>query len=339
MGMGKITISSIAEILNVSPITVSRALSGQAGVGEELREKIMEKARELGYKKKKSMDRVSILFLIKYRYLSNNGNFSHMMRGIERYIKYYGAEFTMELIEEEKQENFELPYNISTGKRFDGVILLGNFDDNYIPFIQEKIQNIIVFNRYSYEVDVDYIYFNFNRTGYKAAKYLIDKGHSEIGFVGVEGLFNNPQRFMGFCKALESSHIELKDQYLIHKKEEMEEKVKCLHGEKNMPTAFICESDNTALKLIRLLYDLNVSVPEEVSIIGIGNNTMSNMSIPSLTTFDLNIDYACEQAVRLVLNRIDDQDRPHRTIYIDTFLIERQSVKMLKQEAHRVCNI
>ena len=332
MGVGKITISSIAEILNVSPITVSRALSGQPGVGEELREKIIEKAKELGYKKKKCMDRVSILFLIKYRYLSDNGNFSHMMRGIEKYIKYYGAEFTMELIEEEKQENFELPYNISTSKRFDGVILLGNFDDNYILFIQEKVQNTIVFNRYSYEVDVDYIYFNFNRTGYKAAKYLIDKGHSEIGFIGVEGLFNNPQRFMGFCKALETSHIALKDQYLIHKKEEMEQKVKCLNEEKNMPTAFICESDNTALKLIRLLYDLGVSVPEEVSIIGIGNTTVANMSIPSLTTFDLNIDYACEQAVRLVLNRIDDKDRPHRTIYIDTFLIERQSVKVLKQE-------
>jgi LacI family transcriptional regulator len=329
----KITLATIAEILNVSPITVSRALSGQPGVGEELRERIINKAKELGYNRIKCIDKkydnVEILLLVKHHFFSDNSNFGLMVQGIEKYIKKYAAEFTVEFVENEKQESLEMPYNLSRNNRFSGVILLGRFSDEYISLLREKVSNLVIFNSNSYEVDCDFVYFNFNRTGYKAAKYLIEKGHRKIGFIGVEGLFNNPQRFLGFSKALERYGIEIVEDYLINKASDMEDKIQQLIDQHNLPTAIICQSDNTALKLIKLLYDNGLSVPGDVSVIGIGNTEMSSISIPALTTFDLNIDYAAETAVRLLMNRISDRDRPYRVTYIDTKLVERQSVRQL----------
>ena len=59
----KVKISDIAKALEVSTISVSRALSGQAGVGEDLRSKILIKAKEMGYFKAKNDEDIKILVL------------------------------------------------------------------------------------------------------------------------------------------------------------------------------------------------------------------------------------------------------------------------------------
>ncbi len=329
---GKITIASIAEILNVSPITVSRALSGQPGVGDELRKKIKNMAKELGYKKTKTIDNVSILLLIRNKYIDDNSNFSHMVHGLENYLKKYGAKFNMEFIDKEKQENMELPYNLERRNKFDGVIMIGWFEDKYVNLVKRKINNLVSFNHYSYQVDCNYVYFNYNRTGFKAADYLIGKGHRRIGFLGTEGLFSNPQRFLGFRIALEVHGIELIERYVINKRDEIEAKVKAFINNNDLPTALICDSDNTAMKLIKILHDNKITAPDQVSVIGIGNTAISTMCIPELTTFDLNIEFACESAVRVLLGQLSDNPGPNRATYIDTTLIERQSVKDINKE-------
>lgn len=329
---GKITIATIAEILNVSPITVSRALSGQAGVGKELREKILDKAKELGYKKARSMDNITILLLIRNKYVDDNSNFSHMVKGIEESLREYGVQFNMEFVDKDKQNNLELPVSLKRKNNFNGVIMLGGFRDDYVALVQQKIKNLVAFNNYSYKVDCNYVYFNYNRTSYKAAEYLIEKGHKKIGFLGTEGLFNNPQRFLGFRTALEVNGVELIERYIISKTEEIEEKLEFLISQNDLPTAFICGADYTAIKLIKILHDNNIPVPGRVSVIGMGNTPISSMSIPELTTFDLNIQYACETAVRILLDKSSDKPEPFSTVYIDTTLVERQSVKDIRAE-------
>jgi len=329
---GKVTIAGIAEMLDVSPITVSRALSGQPGVSDELRQKIINKAKELGYKKIKCNDKSNILLIVGHKYYNENSNFGQKVQGIEKYIKKLGAEFIMEFIEKEKQENFETPYNISRGTNFDGVILMGPFENDYISFIKEKIKNVVIFNKFTFGIDCNFVHFNYNTIGYTATQYLINKGHRKIGFIGVEGAFANPQRYFGYTKALELNNIELNMDYVINTPEEMTDRVKQMINKGDLPTAFTCQSDRMALELIKLLHCNKISVPDQVSVIGIGNSEMSSISIPALTTFDLNIDYACEAAVRLVFERMNDTTGPNRVIYINATLVERDSVRDLTSE-------
>ena len=75
------------------------------------------------------------------------------------------------------------------------------------------------------------------------------------------------------------------------------------------------------------MYEKGIKVPEDISVIGSGNTEMSSLSIPALTTLELNIEYSCEVAVELLLKRINKPDKPYENITINSILVERESVK------------
>ncbi|NLY10662.1 MAG: LacI family transcriptional regulator [Firmicutes bacterium] len=331
MGKGKVTIATIAEILNVSPITVSRALSNRPGVSDELRQIIKAKAQELGYRKPKCNDKINVLLLVRRRYVEDNSNFSYKVQGIEKYIRECNAQFTMEFVDQESHDKLVLPYNLSK-QCFDGAILLGSFSDDYAKIVNKQVDNIVVFNNYCYNTDCDHVYYDFNKAGYRGAKYLIEKGHTKIGFIGVEGVFANPQRYLGYRTALEQRSLEVYEEHIIHHRDQITEVIPRLAQENNLPTAFLCESDRCALKVVQILYELKIRVPEQVSVIGLGNSDMAQIATPSLTTFDLNIDFACHTVVKMLLNRINaDEPLPYQIACIDTVLVERQSVAAIKK--------
>jgi LacI family transcriptional regulator len=99
MKNNKITINDIAETLGISTISVSRALSGQAGVSEELRGKIIGKAKDLGYVKTKNKEDINILVLHQRPYMQDNSNFSYKVQGIEKALQNIGAEYSVEFVE------------------------------------------------------------------------------------------------------------------------------------------------------------------------------------------------------------------------------------------------
>ena len=89
--MDKVKISDIAKALEVSTISVSRALSGQAGVGDELKSKILIKAKEMGYFKAKNNEDIRILVLHQKPFVQDTSNYSHMVQGIEKAIQKIGC--------------------------------------------------------------------------------------------------------------------------------------------------------------------------------------------------------------------------------------------------------
>ena len=327
MAQKRVTIAQIAEIMDVSPITVSRALSDRPGVSDELRQRIKDKARELGYKKVRSNAVKSILLLIRRKFVVDNSNFSLIVQSLEHYIREAGMGFTMEFVEKEKQENHIVPCALHSNQRFDGVILLGQFLDDYAAAVQKQIPNMVILNGTSHRVDADFVYFDFNRAGYYAAQYLIEKGHRQIGFVGVEGRFNNCLRYMGYRRALEQAGIEVDERYVISKNAGLERIIQGMMEGDQLPTAFICNSDRTAIHLIKILHEGGTAIPQQVSVIGNGNTEMSSLTIPSLTTFDLNLDYACYVTVNTLARRIEQPETPEMSIFITPDFVERKSVQ------------
>ena len=118
----------------------------------------------------------------------------------------------------------------------------------------------------------------------------------------------------------------IRDELFIYE-ENFEERVTELINRKDAPTAIICQWDYTAIKLIKFLYEKGIKVPDNISVIGSGNTEMSSLYIPALTTLELNIEYACESAIDLLLKRINRPDKPYENIMINSALIERDSVK------------
>lgn len=323
----KVTIAQIAEALGVSSISVSRALSGSPGVSDELRDRIQNKAQELGYKRGKKTARKNVLLLIQRKFEADASNFSLLVQSLEHYVRQLGMGFSMEFVERSKQEEHVLPENLGHGQRMDGVILLGQFVDSYAVFLQQHVPNMVIFNGTSDQVDADFVYFNFNRAGYQATRHLLDKGHTQIGLVGVEGRFNTCQRLNGYRRALDQAEIDFNPDYLIDAHEGLEAGIEAMIAANNLPSAFVCNSDRTAIKLVKYLHERDIAVPEQVSVIGNGNMEVASWVLPPLTTFDLNLDHACEMAAQRLLTRIEQPEVPEVTIFVNPDFVERKSVK------------
>lgn len=325
----KTKIADIAEALNVSVITVSRALSGQYGVSQELRARIIEKAKEMGYIKPKSSSDLNILVLHQKPYLQDTSNYSLMIQGMEQAIQKVGAEYQIEFIEKKNQDEMLLPTKLSRGNSFDGIIFIGGFKQEYVDFLKERIKNQVLYTGYSPSYDYDSVWFNFNNGGYKQCEYLIKKGHKNIGFIGGRNAYKNREKELGIKSALENYNLPVRDEFFMYVDDSFEDNVMEMLKGKEKPTALICQWDYTAVRLIKLLYDRGIRVPDDISVIGSGNTEMSSLCIPSLTTLDLNIEYSCEAAVNLLIRRINSPDKPNESILINSILIERDSVREL----------
>ena len=330
----KTTIADIAVALDISAISVSRALAGKIGVGEELREKILLKAKEMGYIKTITQNTYKILLLHQRPLMQDNSNFAYMIQGIERALQNIEVSYHTEFVDKENQDKMQLPYKLLKENNFDGMILIGKFNDDYIEFLKQKVKNHIFYTGYSPSCDVDSVWFNFNNGGYKQCEYLIKKGHRDIGFLGRRSiLFRNKEKVLGITSALEDYEIPMIPEFFTYIEENFEENFEAsvmnLLSSIRKPTAIICQGDFIAVKLVNFLYKKGIKVPEDISIISSGNTEMASMTIPAITTLDLNIEYSCRIAVELLLKRISNPDKPCESITINSTLVIRESVKDL----------
>jgi LacI family transcriptional regulator len=323
----KVTITDIANTLDISIVSVSRALTGQPGISSELKQKIIDRAQAMGYIKNKKSATVNILVLHQKPYQLDNSNSSLILQGVEKALQTANLDYQMEFVAKPAQEKLALPYKLAKGAQFDGVIYVSRFALEYYRYIHQFIKNQVLLTGYSPAYDADIVRFNFNHAGYQQCRYLIQKGHTQIGFCGKQGLFRNQERLLGIQTALNDSHIAINRALFIDWDEDYPAKLSELIIAQKLPTAFICDFDFTAIELIKLLHKHNIAVPEDISIIGWGNTEIANLTIPALTTWDLNIEYAGEVTVDTLLQRINQPDQPYRTIGILSRLVERDSVK------------
>ena len=132
-----VTMSDIANEIGVSTVTVSKALGDKDGVGSELREKIKQKANEMGYRfssaSKSSKDNLtySISVVVAKHFIHDASAFYWV---VYRYIvellqkqSYYGI---LEVVSDSDEQLCEMPKSI-TDKKVDGIIVLGQFRQSY----------------------------------------------------------------------------------------------------------------------------------------------------------------------------------------------------------------
>ncbi len=328
MKSDKITIIDIAEALGVSSVSVSRALSGQTGVSPELRDKVMQKASELGYHKLRKPGRPNILILHKTPYEKENSNFSSKAQGLEKALQSADMDYSMEFIDKINLDTISLPFNISKGSSFDGVILIGRFPAKYADFISSRISCVVYFTGYTPAHNYDCVWYNFNRAGYIQCTYLIEKGHRDIAFAGDKESFKNREKLLGITTALEMHELPLRQEYLLDPgDDEFSAGIDDLKKYGSVPTAIICEHDHTAVSLIRMLHKKGINVPNEISVIGFGNAEFSALSIPALTTVDPCVEFACESVAALINRRIAHPEKPCEYVTISGSIVERESAR------------
>lgn len=332
----KIRLSDIAEKLGISTVTVSKALSNKEGVGNELRKKIKDLADEMGYKTKNSTSLQfnskitgNIGIVIPTKFFSPSSSFYwYIFNYLSTELLHRNYYSIMELVSPEDEKELKIPRLIQD-KKVDGIIILGQISDEYIENLYNQYDQFILLDFYTNNMTLDCVSNDNYYCSYMLTSYVINQGHKNLRFVGTfEATSSIRDRYMGFQKALLENGINADITQILPDRDINGQRITIpLPKKSEMPTAFICNCDDTAICLIEQLQSLGYSIPEDISVTGFDNYVSTNTENVGLTTVYIRPEDIASVAADLIIKKITKQPYIKGRHLVSGSIIIRDSVK------------
>jgi DNA-binding LacI/PurR family transcriptional regulator len=163
----------------------------------------------------------------------------------------------------------------------------------------------------------------------KLMHYLFDRGHRRIGFIyGVDKPVKGLDRINAYRQALKDANIAFDENLVCKCGPTLEDGYQAAYKflqQNNPPTAIVATNDLIGVSTIRAGTDLGFKVPDDLSIAGFDNIPFSNFIVPRLTTIATEPEENGRAAVRLLLKRLKEPNRPREVITARWELIVRES--------------
>lgn len=328
--MGKsVTLTDIAKACGTSNVTVSKALADKKGVSDELRNKIKQTAKQMGYEPSKASAAKGtrmIGVLIPKKFMDPNGSFYWALYNeLADLFKQQDYFCIIETLSQEDEDELVMP-KLITDASVSMLISLGQLNEEYLRLLNENVSEMLLLDYYIPGLEIDSITSNGYGGGYGITRYLITLGHKKIGFIGnIKATSSIFDRYMGYMKAMIENDLEVVDEWTLEDRDSSG--FIDISFPKQLPTAFVCNCDETAYSVIRQLEQLGISVPNDISVVGYDNYLISDLSKPSITTIDVDCEKMAREAVKMALARIDDPSAPPTSITITGRLIVKESAK------------
>lgn len=327
--------NDIARLAKVSATTVSHVINETRYVSPETKKKVLDAMEKLNY-------RPNLLA----RSLATGK--THTVGLVISDIK---NPFYPELVQGVEELAVRNDYNIflcntdydvekglkSTGalikKKVDGIIVASSQAEDFLikELLDTKIPFVLVdWNKT--EINVDSIYFDFKAGIEEAINHLLSLGHRKIYFIsGPKNLNTARIRTSNFLEIIEKN----KEYGLTYKVFEGDHRLtggfecaKKMIEEGDLPTAIICSNDLTAIGAMKVFKASGKKVPEDISIIGLDNISLTEIVSPALSTIELERYEIGKTAMEMLLNRIRNRDVPKQVTIFKTKLILRESTSV-----------
>jgi len=328
--MKKVTLQNIADLLNISKVSVSKAINNQPGISNDLREKILNSAHELGYFNHKPSPVVipeNFAFIVhKNFFLEIDDFYSRIHYYLNNKCQANSITLTLFTIQYKDDDKVKLPEKL-TKDNFDGIFIAGELRENYLFALKNLGIPMVAIDFTNPHIELDCILVDNFNLGYFLATHLIDRGHKKIGFVGKRFPENVLDRFYGYKKALERADLPYRDEWnLANNDPQTGYYTLDIQFPEQMPTAFICHCDMSAYFLIQSLKSKNIRVPDDVSVVSFDNTHLAETCLPRLTSVDIDKKKFAHHAFESLGNRIIQPDSPYQRIYLQTSIVQRDSV-------------
>lgn len=332
-----VKLADIAEKVGVSTVTVSKALSDQKGVSEEMRERIKKLAVELGYKQPSVVRRENIKkqsynigVLIQESYLDKYDSFYwQMYQQVSTCALSYECFTLMEVVSRRMEEQAELP-KLLKEQKVHGVIVIGKMSSRFLKLLRESGSVPVVYLDFMDErQEADAVVSDSYYGAYYLTNYLLEQGHTRIAYVGtLLATSSITDRYFGYVKALIEHGIQPRKDWQLDDRDMtsgyIEEELIQLPDE--MPTAFFCNCDLTAGKLIQKLKANGYRVPEDVSVVGFDNYIFPGICDVKITTYEVDQVAMATQAVKILVKRMGREPWHHGIHVVEGRLVIKESV-------------
>lgn len=334
--MKPVTLKEIAERLNISTSTVSRALHDHPRISISTKRAVRILAQELNFQPNPlamnlRMQRTKTIGVIvpKISYPF----YASAITGIESVAFQKGYNIVI------CQSNESYEREVANIKslllsRVDGIVVsLAGETEQYSHFqkVLDRGVPLVFFNRICPDLSVSQAVIDNFLAATQAVSSLIQHGCRRIGLLaGPAKIEISNERLRGYQKALAQHQVPFDLNLVAH----------CDYSEASgyaqathllqlpsPPDGIFAVSDRLAIAAMRALKDHNKRIPEDIAVVGFNNDPVAMVVTPQLSTIDQNAEQMGETAAKLLFDQLRSPDAKTRKITLKTRLLERKSVK------------
>lgn len=336
-------VEQIAKALGVSGATVSRALNDRPGVGSDLREKILAKARELNYKPNMPARGLatSQTFNIGFFFMQKSGLsggvdpfYTEILHSAQQVIARSAYHVAFETLSPDALTRPN-DFRFVRERRIDAMILAGpDIPAGFITaMVNTKLPLVLVDNRLGFS-PVNCVNSDDELGAYSAAKHLIELGHRDIGVIaGPKAWASTARRMWGYQRALNECGWQM---HIVQMSETSIESGRAAYhqliGEYPRLTAICAVNDSMAIGAIRAAQQEGRRVPDHLSVVGFDDITWAELNDPPLTTIRIPRQQIGKEAAHRVLMLLQDPDLLASEIVVPVSLVKRYSTLPMSKE-------
>ncbi len=336
----KVSMRDIGQAVGVSTVTVSKALAGRSGVSKAVREQIVQKAEALGYRydqppRLSAETRGDVGILIADHFMDQGTSFyASMCKKLVQQLGKLNCYGVLGILSEEDELSGAYP-DILNNDHVKGLVILGQVQRSYIQMLETSGMNVpyICLDFYDERSNADAVVSDGLYGGYRLTSHLIHWGHTRIGFVGsIKATSSIMDRYLGYYRSMLLHDLPIDPSWIVQDRNE--------HGfyqdfplPDPLPTAFVCNCDQTALRLMGRLKGLGLRIPEDVSIVGFDDYIDMPAMKPALTTFAVDQDTMAREAAEMITAKMQGGSERRGRVITGGKTIYRESVLDLRHNA------
>lgn len=229
------------------------------------------------------------------------------------------------------------------GRHVDGVVLDSPDSAQEVAHLLDRRLPVVQMIRPQHDVKTPSVMVDAVPGTTEAIEYLVEMGHRNIGFIGTSGEHPVDRlRLDAFNKVLEVHGLHRRDNWVVlvdaYSAARGFAAAETLLAADELPTALFVTGDNLAVGVLQLLYERNIRVPDQLSVISY-DDIFAGHLVPPLTSVNQPLNDAADRAIALLAADIGtppDQREPPQSVVLSTHLVRRASVRRVPIEEQSV---
>jgi LacI family transcriptional regulator len=341
--MKRPTQADVARLAGVSRATVSYVVNNRTNdrvpISEETRRRVLEAVAELDYvpdaraQALRSGSTKTIGLVIPD---IHNPHFWEIADGVEQEAYAAGYHILLSSIPPENKYAEDIFKNLSH-RRIDGLVMVPSF-----IYQSEEAQKTLAYllkrrvpvvgmmaDHGDVSYDIDRVISDYRDTTIEVMTHLLSLQHRRIGFIyGIAVPDLGTDRLFAYRESLQAAGLPVDPNLVVECEPTVEDSyyaTRQLLELPSPPTALLAINDLLAIGALRAIKDLNLNVPQDVSLFGYDDIPLAKYLVPRLSTASKDGKKMGQEATRLLLARLQDPDLPRQEIRLPARLILRES--------------
>jgi len=329
--------SDIAKELNISRVTVSKALRDHPDISKAMKKKIIEKAGKMGYvpnliaRQLNSRRTFTIGIVVPDL---ENSFFSYVVDSMIDYATDHSYHVILTVSREKERIEKQNIENL-IGMRVDGLLVClsqETKDTQMFDIVGKMNIPLVFFDRAFKSLKFSRVVFNDKSGAASSLKSIIGEGYTRLAnFSGFQTTSIGNERAEVFTETLLENNIPIKKEWIIESGFELKdgyESFKKLSSSGNLPEVIYTVNDRVALGAYKAAKEAGLRIPEDIGIFGFGFIEITDFFSPQLTVINQDPRKMGMEAAKLLISEIGDVSRRGMTsVLIDVEFLWRKSVK------------